>query len=102
VPVSKQLIPGNGVDQLKERSFGAGVTDHPLMQGQMVTNVTLVAGELTLRHRLGRPAVGCVLALTDREITFRVTSNRPDRLVLYITSQANPVPAGGKANFYVW
>ena len=102
MPVSKSLIPGGGLAEFKQRSFGADVTDHPLLQGQMVTGVDLVAGEMVLKHRLGRPALGCTLAMSDREITFRVTSNRSDRLVLYVTSQAGPVPSGGKANFYVW
>jgi len=96
------LLPGADENTVRLNQAFDNLASLPILRGEMVQDVDLVAGELTLRHRLGRRAIGCILVLTDREVTFRVTSNRPDRLVLYVTSQANPVPSGGKANFYVW
>ena len=100
--VLPQLLPRTDEATQRLGQFIGDVANSPLLQGELVLDVSLVAGELTLRHRLGRRVRGVILVLSDRDITYRVTSNRADRVILNVTSQSNPVPAGGTANFWVF
>lgn len=70
------------------------VLANPIVQGQILENVTLVTGDNTVNHRLGRKLQGYVVVLNSAATTFydkQATNPRPELTLIINASGATTV-----------
>lgn len=70
-PVRKVQTQNKELNRVQEnlQEFNKQVISNPLLNGQLLTDVTSVASTFTLRHNMGRPISGAVVTNIDGTFT---------------------------------